>query len=108
MSDCFVQIYFVAVLNCCRMRLVGNFKIKEVLFVRKAKLSDNKNSKKIITVDKVLEFWSDVIKDENTAMSHRIKASELRMKATGEFADKLKAEAPDDASVTIVDDIDED
>lgn len=67
-------------------KLLAHTGIKEIIDKRNKLLE----SKKIATMQEVREFWTTVIRDEDTDMKDRIKVSELIGKSNGEFLDRVE------------------
>lgn len=53
-------------------------------------LSKNTRTEAILSIAQVKEFWCEVINAKEQEMPHRLKASELLVKASGGFLDKVE------------------
>ena len=69
-------------------RLLKNVEVQQYLKVLQA----NSDAVRVAGIDEIKAFWSDVIRDKENRMEHRLRASELLAKASGGFITEIKAE----------------
>ena len=62
-------------------KLLQNIQIKEYIAQKSSEIITNN----IASIQDIQEFWSSVMKDEETRMTERLRASELLAKAKGMF-----------------------
>ena len=72
-----------AQIGCENLKKLGEF-IKD-----REEVLDKEN---IADMQKINEFWTQVMNDDDAKMQDRLKASELRAKAAGGFTDGMKLE----------------
>lgn len=58
---------------------------------------------RIADMEEINRFWTDIIRDGEADMKDRLKASELRARASGMFTDRLNVEGT--ARIVVVDDL---
>lgn len=65
-------------------KLLGNARVKQYIEERNKQLEDDR----IVTMEEVKRFWSDTIRDGETDLKHRLKASEYIAKTNAAFIEK--------------------
>lgn len=66
-------------------KLVDHPAVQDLIRRRNQEMADGR----LAGMQEINEFWTRIIRDESAKLELRLKASELRAKATGEFANSM-------------------
>ena len=84
-------------------RLVADSGVQSMIAERNAVISDDR----IADMAEINAFWTAVMRDEETKMPERLKASEMRAKALGAFLERVAvsgdSEKPLEVTIQVVD-----
>lgn len=84
--------------KCKHPRSMGyqnSLKFKELLEERREELSKQIKKDTIAELEDIYTFWTDTLKDEDSKMTDRLKASELLAKSKGAFIEKREVKVVD-------------
>ena len=78
-------------------QLLRNTKIQKYVQERNAQLS----KERVADIEEVKEFWTNVVRDPETKMQDRLKASEFIAKTNGAFIDKMEHTGKDGGPIEV-------